>query len=498
MNANTQRALFALVFAPALLLAASTWAQQPGEPPADKPAKATAVPAAGAVRVYSLEELLRLANSNAAVIEEHKARIRRAEWRQYRANRAWGPRLESTTLLAPVPANADPTRFDENIDEILLLNIGPYVRQTLRVVVPVYTFGRISTAQELAELGVDVALLQAEQARLDHFFQLKQAYYGRQLSQAFAVLLREGDELVKENLARMEEARDFGEADFETADLRRLQIFNADLDTRILDNNRLGDLTAAAINYLAGIEGEARVITLDEGAPIAEIEALERYIALALIHRPEVVQLERAVQARELQQRLERRNFYPNIFVAADFGFGWSTEDVALQPVCRRVEPGGPCINAEDLFARPYANPFRTLTFGIALGMNWQFDVFGLYGQLQEVNAQRDETIAQRERALGAIRLEVTRQHREALDARRRIEIQGRRLDAARRWRNQFGATLKVGTGANISDAIDPLRAYYEARALYLEAHHNYLVARAALARAVGLQALEDAPAPAP
>ncbi|MFU8804645.1 MAG: TolC family protein, partial [Bradymonadaceae bacterium] len=374
------------------------WADEPIEPDDVQPS-----PPPPDVRVYELDELTRLAIKNAAVVEEHRARIRRAEWQQYRANNAWAPRLESTSLLAPVPANADPTRFDENIDEILSLNIGPYFRQNIRVAMPVYTFGRISTAQELAEIGVDVAQVQSEQALLEHFFQIKQAFYGLQLSQAFGELLEEGGGMVKEHLEEMEDARDFGEATFDIADLRRLQIFNAELDSRILDNARLQELTAAAIRYLAGIEGEVATPAVDVRRTPEELESLEHYMAVAMERRPEIVQIDRAVEARGLQRKLRRRDYYPNIFVAADFGYGWSTEDVALQPICRRPDPDGPCVDVDNLFARPYANPLNMLSFGIALGMSWNFDFVSLRGQLGEADARYDEIIAQRERALGVV-----------------------------------------------------------------------------------------------
>ncbi len=441
--------------------------------------------------VYSLDELLKLAGKNAPVIEEHKAKIRRAEWQDYRARRAWTPQIEANTLIAPVPADADPSRIDNNIDEILNLNIGPFIRQTVRVMMPIYTFGRIATAKELAELGVDVAKLQAEQARQEHFFLVKQAYYGHQLSQEFSKLLKEGDKLVKENLERMEDEADFGDASFKTADLRRLQIFNAELDTRLLDNARLGDLTAAAINYLSGVEGEYRVEPLDTDGELLELDSFEHYWELAQQHRPEIVQLNRAVQARELALKLEKRGYYPNIFLAADFGVGWSTEDVAMQRICRQMADGS-CVNDETLFTRPYSNPFHSLTFGIALGMNWKLDFFGTHGKIQEAHAQQDETRAQRDRAMGALRLEITKKHREAVDNLKRVEIHQRAMSAARSWRNQFGAKLQVGRGQDLKDAIDPLKAYYEARVVYLETRHNYLVSRAALARSIGLLTIDD------
>ena len=54
--------------------------------------------------------------------------------------------------------------------------------------------------------------------------------------------------------------------------------------------------------------------------------------------------------------------------------------------------------------------------------------------------------------------------------------------------------------GGDIKDAVDPLKAHFEARALHLQARYDYLVARAALAQALGVANLEElnSSAPAP
>jgi outer membrane protein TolC len=448
------------------------------------------ITAAAEPDVYELEEILDRARQFGPLQAEHQARQEHARWQQYRADRAFWPRIEAQTLLAPVPADADPSRIGENLDEIRALNIGPFLRQTARVTVPLYTFGRISAARELAAIGVDVSELQADAAVQDHLLSTRQAYYGRQLARAFEELIAEGGGLVKETLEQMEEDRAFGEGDFSTEDLRRLQIFDAELDTMILDNRRLADLTEAALRYLADLDGPVPVPPLTTEHAEVEIEELETYQELARHHRPEVRQLELAIEARRADEGLQRAEFFPNLFLAVDFGFGWSNKDPALQRVCRRVDEDGPCVDSETLFARPYANPFDSLTFGVAVGLQWRLDFAQQYGRLQASRALLSQTQAQEERALGALRLEVEQAWRTAADARERVEIETRRFDAARRWRNQYGLQTQLGRG-DLKDAIDPLRAYYQARVAQLEATFLYLNARAELARAVGLETID-------
>ena len=442
---------------------------------------------------YELDEILDQARAYAPLLAELQANEDFAAAQQSRADRAWWPTLDARSQLAPVPDNADPTRFDENIDEIAAFNLGPYFRQTARVVMPVYTFGRISRAQELAALGVDVASLERDQAMLDHLHSTRQAYYGRQLSRAFAELLDEGGDMIKDTLEEMEEDRAFGEADFDTEDLRRLQIFDAELDTMILDNSRLRDLTEAALLYLTDMEGPVEVPALEPEQADKPLASLATYQNRARTSRPQIQQLQRGVEARRLEEELSRREFFPNLFVAGEFGFGWSTKDPALQPVCRRPEEGAECEPDGELFARPYSNPFDTLSFGVALGLEWNLNLGQQLGRVRESEAKRTEIEAQQERALGGLDLEIEQAWREAYDARQRIEIEARRYDAARRWRNQYGLQEEFGREQeDMKELIDPLRAFFEARVSYLEAAHSYLTARAELARKVGVENLSE------
>jgi outer membrane protein TolC len=304
-------------------------------------------------------------------------------------------------------------------------------------------------------------------------------------------MLADGQGLIKEQLTKMEEDREFGEATFEIKDLRKLQIFDADVDARALDNRKLVTLALAGMRYLTGQSfALAQIKPLDEGTLLPELWPLERYREQSRGQRPEVGQLERAVKARRLQKELEFSEFFPLLFVAGDMAYGWSTERVAPQPVCRVPAPGAECQFTTDLFARAFGNPYDQFTVGIALGLRWNLDFMDQYGQYQEAQASLAQTEAQQRQALGAIDLELTKLYTDAANALERVAIQRRRLDAARRWRDQFGLSSQNG-GAKMSEAIDPLKAYYEARVLYLQAVHDYLIARAELAVGLGVSSLD-------
>ncbi|MGM0557712.1 MAG: TolC family protein [Myxococcota bacterium] len=437
---------------------------------------------------YQLSELLVRTKNNSDLLAEFEAKREKAEWQQFRAKWAWAPKIEATSFLAPVPADADPDQIQNNVDEIGDLEIGPFFNQDLRVVSPLYTFGKISTARELAVLGLDANELERKKARLDLLFKIKQAYYGLQLSTSFTEILEEGDKRIEKQLEEMDTARDFGEADFEIEDFRKLEIFSAEVDTRIVDNKKLAKVAKAGIRYLAEIETDEDIVvgSLEEKDDPPKLEDLSYYLKTARKNRPEMQQLRTAVEARRLEVQLQRTQWYPDVFAAVTFGFGWSTEDVKRQEICIS-DADSRCIDEEEprLTAEPYRNPFDRLSVGFGVGLRWKIDPMQQTGKYNEKQAQLEALLAQKRRATGAIDLEVRKLYQDAADSLEKIAINKRRLEAARRWRDQLGISIETA-GAEMEDAIEPLKAFYQAKALYLETRFNYMVARARLAKSVG------------
>jgi outer membrane protein TolC len=452
---------------------------------------------------YALSDLLTRTKNNSDLLAEFEAKRDKAEWQQYRAKWAWTPEITSTSTWAPVPADADPDQIQNNVDEIGDLDIGPFFNQDVRVAMPLYTFGKISTARELAALGLDANELERKKARLDMIFEVKRAFWGLQLSTTFSEMLQEGDERIENQLEEMDEARDFGEADFEIEDFRKLEIFSAEVDTRIVDNRKLAEVARAGIQYLAEIESDEPVDVgkLEEDADPPGLKPLSYYLTAAKKMRPEVQQLRTAVQARRLETRLQRNQWFPDVFAAFTFGFGWSTEDVSRQEICVTDESEN-CVaeeqdrltglqDGERLTAEPYREPFDRLSVGIGVGLRWKINPIQQHGKHQEKQAQLRALLAQKRRAEGAIELEVRKLYQDASDSLEKISINERRVEAARRWRDQLGISIETA-GADIEDAVEPLKAFYQARALYLETRFNYLVARAELAKAVGAFRLDE------
>ncbi len=468
---NRKRGCYFALFFLSLFFSSSVFAQEKAKPKCK------------ASTTKALDFYLKKAIANDAVVAEAKANVDFAKAQQYRADWAWGPKVTSTTIFSFVPANTDTDQFGNNLDEILDLNLGPYLRQSFQVGIPLYTFGRIRIAKKLAGLGVDVANLKADQAQDKIIFQTVQAFYGLQLANALNTLLLEGATLIKKELKKAEDERDFGESKMKTKDFRKLQIFNAEVDARVLESAKLKNIASAGLRYLSG-EKAVHVASLDTKKKIESLLKLEKYLEAADGNRPEVEMLRRAEHGVKLAKQLAHRNWYPNIALVSELKFGLSTETVANRNVCREIR--GECIDTSDLLARR-DDPFNFSSFTIGLAMRWEFDYWQNRGKSMEANARAIKLTAQKKRALGAIDLEITKLYEDANEAFLRVEITKRRLKAAERWRNQFGLAASSG-GADIADAVEPMKAFFEARGLHLQSYFDYYVARAALHRACGLE----------
>jgi outer membrane protein TolC len=450
---------------------------------------------------FSLGELIDDATNNEALIDEFEAKRAKAEWDEFRANHAWSPRITSTTSLAVVPDNADPDELNENFDEIANLDIGPYIREDLDIIVPIYTFGRVSIAKELAELGVDNSALELADARLDAIYETKRAYWSLRLSRAFSEMLSEGEQLISEQLDEMQDARDFGGADFDIEDFRKLEIFSAELDERIVDNARLSTVAVAGLHFLADVPDEVdiEVPKLTDLDSPPKLRDRDYYLRSAMQERPEILQLQKAVRARQLESELAVAEWYPNLVAALGVGWSWSTKETAFQRICAAPsrEDATGCEFPEDqfssdgqqLYAEPYGDPLNRFSVSVGVGLRWKIDPLQQYANVKKKDAQFSIMRAQRRRARAAIKLEVKKLYQDAADALVKIAITKRRMTAARRWRDQLGLSHQTA-GADIADAVQPLKAYFEARAKYLQAVYDYMVARAALARGVGARTL--------
>lgn len=409
-----------------------------------------------------------------------------AEMRKNEADWAFFPKFEVTSALTVVPNAPDPDAVNNAgsaFQQYIELDIGPLSTTSLRVLLPIYTFGKVSTARDLAQLGIDQADLEMKKERVKIAAQIREAYYGLQLGKMIMAIMNDGREVIKDEIAAQNEAREFGDEDVDVVELRKLQIFDAELDARMVDTERLVKLTRKALAILVQMEPDAfDVPRFDEDIDPNEFPDLETCQRLTRENRPDIVLLNKAVAARQLQVDLAESNFYPDVFAAFDLSYSYSTADPPFQT--------GTTAAGEEIELAPLFDPYNFTRFGFILGLRLKIDPANRYWKMEQAEAQLAETRALQDAALKGIELAVEKRWTETQDLLSKVQIHERRLKAAERWRNQVGIAFQSG-GAELKDMIDPLKAFYEARLLLLQARYEYRVSMAKLSQEAGVEDLE-------
>lgn len=446
--------------------------------------------------VYPLEALLeRGMEVNPLMVARRHAELF-AQYRTEEAAWARAPKFDITTTITAVPNKTDFNEVQSNLTRYLNLDIGPLSATSIRLAVPIYSFGKLSIAAELADLGVEQAELETREERLKLLTQIREAYYAYQLGKHIQAIMKDVVELMREEIERQDEAREFGDENVDIEALRKLQIFETELSEKVIDNQRLIDLSKAALATLVLMERDQfDVPPFEEEANVEALLPLESYQDTARRHRVDLQLLERAVRARQLQADLEFSEFLPDFFFALDFSVGLSTVEAPNQR-------GSVIIDDESLplEVAPLNDPFNFTRLGFLFGLRLKIDPANQYWKLQEAEARLAETRHQRQAAINGVMLDIEKAWAEADSHRQKLDARERRLKAADRWRKQVAIAYQSG-GANLDDFMEPLKKYFEARLLVLAAQYDYKVAMARLGRKVGVTDVEalaqEAAAPA-
>lgn len=173
-------------------------------------------------KVYSLEALIdRTLEQNPAMVARKHAELFAAHQRS-EADWAYGPMVKVDSTFTVVPAETDINRVQGNLEKYFNLDIGPFSASTVRVIIPIYTFGKIEAARDLAQLGVERGALETRKQRLKLISQTRQAYLSLQLGKHIKAVTADGQAVIKQEIERQLEAREFGDEEIDIVQLRKL------------------------------------------------------------------------------------------------------------------------------------------------------------------------------------------------------------------------------------------------------------------------------------
>ena len=337
----------------------------------------SAAGAESAPKPWTLEALQEAARqADPRVLEAH-AEVSRLRGLRQEADAARWP---AVTLFAaggaPVPeATNDPNHIDDvtavsRLRNWKLGNWGYLLHLDATLVMPLYTFGKISAYQAAASSGLTAterlhAAAQDQAAR-----DAAQAFWGFQFAREILKRLDDAEGQVADARDRVQKLLAVKSPQVVRADLFKLDVICAELRSRRGEAVAGRSLALEAARLLAGVPPEAPFALAEAEltrTPIA-LAPLERYLAQALAHRPEVAAAQAGVEARRQLVLEKERERYPDFVAVGSVNVNYS--------------------NAATPQTNPFAyDPYNGRSAGLGLGLRWIFDLPKQAAQIAQAEA---------------------------------------------------------------------------------------------------------------
>lgn len=446
-------------------------------------------PRAAQAKKYTLNELLEMARQQNPGIRAGAAATAAMKAQVAEAHRNWYPQGDFTSFVAPVPrvfclgpnqmnSYANPggegdcvtTNASPSHGALAYLTqfAGAWTRTDVKLVQPLYDFGKIHAGVTAAEAGVEATAGKQEGTRAEVELNVRRAYWGLKLAREVRSMLEEGEGYLDSAQKRIEKNLAEGTGDVTVTDRLRLRTVRTEVEVRLLEAKRQEEIARSGLRALLG-PGAPEDVDVDD----ADFEPLEitprpvnYYEDQARLSRPEVHALDFAVKAKRALADLEHRKLFPDLVLIGTASFAYA-----------------PTIDAPTN-AFSY-NPFNGLGAGLAAAVRLPLDFGPKLARGDRTRAEADEIEAHREEALDGVDFEVRKAYYELSEAESRLTEVGKGEKAGKAWVAAVTQSFALGL-ADARDFSDALQQSFKMRTFALQAIYDVNVSAAALSRATG------------
>ncbi|HTJ44955.1 MAG TPA: TolC family protein [Kofleriaceae bacterium] len=329
---------------------------------------------------------------------------------------------------------------------------------------PLYTFGKIATAQDAAHAGVRAQAALEDEAAGDAAVDAARAYYGLKLARELRFMLEEGiDEIVKAKEHLDERVTD-GSGEVTIQDQQRVATLLAEAKIQLEDAKDGEAQALAGVHALVGSDD----VDIDD-APLAAVTTPLSDPAKyenAASDRPQVVAAREGALAAHSLADFETRQYYPDFAV-----LGTAT-----------------WADAQGVDRPPswiYSQPYHVAGVGLALVLRWNLDPWTTHSHVLRAEAQARHADTLAELARTGATLEIRNAYSEASRAKAKVDAATDGEKAAHTWVASVLQNDAIGT-ADPKDLADAYIAWFQMRARLMQAIFQWDVATVRLRRATG------------
>jgi len=347
-------------------------------------------------------------------------------------------------------------------------NLGPFYRLELKLVQPLWTFGRLDAAEALAREG-----LVAQQARrtltgenvafdaVKAYWTLAAAVRGEAIART---MRRDFDELQREVEKRLADES----SGVNDADLLDVRTNSYGIDRLFFDALEARRASTDVLRVLLALTGNDEPALVDEPPPIVEMDESRsaHVVAQAVEAHLEVRVLTAAARVLAAKVELQRRSRNPVLFIAGGVG---------LAHAGNRDKQDNPWVNDD----------FNYSHIGAEIGLKWDANLYRTGIDVSEGLAEHRALLEQLAVLRAKVGIEVRRALREVQRTRAILDSARTALKAAKSRLRLVLDNWETGVG-EVADVIDAYEKYYRLRIEEPQREYELNVALARLGFVLG------------
>jgi outer membrane protein TolC len=357
-----------------------------------------------------------------------------------------------------------------------LSGLQPFVGFGISGVVPLYTFGKITSTLEAAEAGVRVSEWDMEKARQSMRMDVRRAFYGLELARDARYVVDEALEHLDKGIRGLRDKLQKAEPNVSEVDRIRLEAYRQEIISQSLQAPKGEAYALGALRFMTGVQSGFDVVDQPLTRPDRPLVSIAQYLEAARVLRPDVNMARAGVVARQALVDYGRAKLFP------DVGLGLGADFVTTPSA----------VPQQDLWA---SDGFNHFYYYFGFGLRWSLDLLPQVARTRQAESQLEETRALERLALGNAMFEVERAYADAVEAKGREEAWDKAEHLAKEWISTVEDHIDLGTWDEKS-LLEPLRSYGNARVQHLTALMDYNIAMSNLALVSGWDSAAPTGAP--
>jgi outer membrane protein, multidrug efflux system len=425
----------------------------------------------------SLRDVQERARQTDPRVQQAAAQLQNAQAKREEAQLAWFPSIEATGYVAgPTPEHYlkggqdDPNPADpSHLEHICSFcgQLGVQAHADVQVVLPLWTFGKISAGKGATQhlVGAQEALL--ARARDQAAYDAARAYWGYQTA-------RNAGDAVQKIRDRLDEAKKTADKllaeqsdQITKADRLKLDYLAEEIEAQQAAALKNRDLAVTGMRTLLALKPEEPLEVAQEALPEPPPQpASDEVLRRALLQRPEIHAADEGVKARQALVDLESARLWP---------------DIGLVGGARLTET----TNASNPQSPFVSNPYHEASAYAALAIHGTFEIPQKLARRRQAEADLAEVLALRRGAEQLVRMEVLQALGDLAEARTKVDRYTKETAIGKQLATQAGVAFDSGLG-EARELLEDTLLYARADGARLEALYNVQLAWAALEKASG------------